>query len=239
MSWRNAYAARGAYPFFVPGDWREAVRVWDWEARTGRPVADWPEEAPGASTNVVTPAMVLAGYAQGAFPWGDAPDVIPWWSPDPRAVLFPETFHISRRLRRKLRTGRFVRTRDLAFAAVVRACAFVPRRGQEGTWITEPLRELYDALFAAGYGHSFEVWEEGRLVGGLFGVRLGRAFFAESMFSLVPDASKMAMVEMVGAARREGWRFVDCQILTSHLARMGAVAVSRAEYLALLRAALS
>ncbi len=239
MSWRAALAAQGAYPFTAPANWREARRAWDWEARTGRSVAAWPEDAPGALTRAITPAMMLAGYAQGVFPWGDAPLPVPWWSPGLRGVLLPGRFHVSRRLRRRLRSGRFAFTRDLAFEAVVRACALVPRRGEEGTWITEPMRELYDALFAAGYGRSFEVWAAGRLVGGLFGVRLGRAFFAESMFSLVPDGSKMAMAAMMEAAQREGWAFVDCQLLTPHLARMGAVAVPRADYLALLRAALS
>ncbi len=239
MSWRETFAALGAYPFVVPSDWRQARRLWDWQARSKKPVAMWPKDAPGACTRVITPAMMLSGYAQGVFPWGDAPDFVPWWSPDPRGVLFPNALHISHRLRRRLRSARFVRTRDLAFAAVVRACAFVPRRGQMGTWITAPLREIYDALFAAGFGHSFEVWEEGKLVGGLFGVRLGRVFFAESMFSLVPDASKMAMVAMVEAAKEEGWQFIDCQILTPHLARMGAVAIPRAEYLTLLQKALS
>lgn len=217
----------------MPLDWREAVQRWNFGD-----VRQWPRDAPGAISHHVLPEMLLAGYAQGVFPWYEETSAPLWWSPDPRAVLFPEHFHRSRRLMRRLRSGRFRFTHNLAFEAVVRCAAQVPRKGQQGTWITAEMQQAYMALHEAGWGMSFEVWEQGKLVGGLFGVRLGAAFFAESMFSLVSDGSKMAMAHMMNMAQSQRWQFVDCQFLTPHLARLGAVAIPRARYLAQLQRAL-
>lgn len=174
----------------------------------------------------LSPERLLAAYRRGVFPWFSAGEPILWWSPDPRAVLYPHAVHVSRSLRKVLRQGRFTITRDTAFDAVARACAG-PRAGQRGTWITPEMRNAYGRLHRFGLAHSLEVWRNGALVGGLYGVALGGVFFGESMFSHATDASKAALVTLAGM----GFRLIDCQVPSAHLARMGAVEIPRARFL--------
>ncbi|HKJ77270.1 MAG TPA: leucyl/phenylalanyl-tRNA--protein transferase [Gammaproteobacteria bacterium] len=181
----------------------------------------------------LTPRRLLNAYRLGIFPWYSAGQPILWWTPDPRAVLFPERLHVSRSLRKALRRGTLTATLDTAFDAVVAACA-EPRPDQDGTWITEEMRAAYGELHRLGHAHSAEAWHEGRLVGGLYGVAIGRVFFGESMFTRHTDASKVAFVRLV--RQLEAWRFglVDCQMYSGHLARFGAEEIPRARFMALL-----
>lgn len=182
----------------------------------------------------LSPARLELAYRSGIFPWYEEGQPILWWSPDPRGVLFPDGLHVSRSLRKLLRQRPFEVSFDRDFAAVVAACAG-PRRGASGTWITAAMREAYTHLFAAGLGHSVEVWQGQRLVGGLYGIAIGRVFFAESMFSHVTDASKVALVHLALHLAAWGFPLIDTQLLNPHLERMGAVALPRVQYLALLR----
>lgn len=183
----------------------------------------------------LAPPRLLDAYARGIFPWFGDGDPLLWWSPDPRMVLWLGELHISRSLRRTLRSGRYRVTLDQAFAAVVAGCA-EPREEEGGTWITPEMVEAYGTLAALGHAHSVEVWSrDGALAGGLYGVALGRMFFGESMFSRRPDASKVALASL--AAQLEGWGFelLDCQMSTAHLASLGAREIPRAEFLRHLR----
>ncbi len=182
---------------------------------------------------------LLKAYAAGIFPWYSPGDPILWWSPDPRAVLFPDEFHLSRRNRRYLDKSGFRLTRDRVFAELVKACAETPRRHEKGTWITPEMVAAYVDLHRAGYAHSFETWRDGRLVGGLYGVSLGRCFFGESMFSIVDHASKAALAELVAFCLRHRFHFIDNQFLTPHLAAFGVREISRREYLRRLERALA
>lgn len=176
-------------------------------------------------------ARLLDAYSRGIFPWFGEDDPVLWWSPDPRMVLVLDELRVSRSLRRTLRAGRFSVTLDSAFAAVMEGCAG-PRAGQDGTWITEDMLDAYTALAARGVAHSVEVWREGALVGGLYGVAVGRMFFGESMFSREADASKVALVTLVRQIRRWGFELIDCQMATGHLASLGAREIPRPDFLA-------
>jgi leucyl/phenylalanyl-tRNA--protein transferase len=179
----------------------------------------------------LTVPWLLAAYRSGAFPWyDDDRGPILWWSPDPRAVLFPAEVRVSRRLARKLRTGAFVVTLDRAFNAVLRACA-APRPHASGTWITPRMRRAYQHLHRAGYAHSCEVWQDDELVGGVYGVSLGEMFFGESMFFREPDASKIALVSLVRQIERWGFCLLDCQVMNPHLKSLGAREIARTEFL--------
>jgi len=175
---------------------------------------------------------LVAAYARGIFPWFGPDEPILWWSPDPRFVLLPQDLHVGRSLRKTLRRGRYEVRFDHDFRGVLEGCARVPRPGQDGTWITDSMREAYTRLFEAGYAHSVEAYEDGRLVGGLYGVAMGRVFFGESMFARAPDASKVAFVVGLAWMRRQGLALVDCQLPTAHLARFGAKPVPRTVFLA-------
>ncbi len=195
----------------------------------------WELLRPGHSAYVLggdlAPATVLAAYAAGFFPWPRSPEEeVVWCSPDPRAVLPVETFTVPRRLGRTLRQGRFRVTVDAAFEAVIRGCAERP----EGTWITPQVVEGYCALHRLGWAHSFEVWHDGELAGGLYGVAYGAMFGAESMFSRVRDASKVAVAAMVQHCRALGVELVDIQVLNDHTARLGGIEIPRDVYLELL-----
>lgn len=172
---------------------------------------------------------LVDAYSKGCFPWYSEGEPVLWWSPDPRMVLVPAQLHVSRSLARRMRRGDITITADLAFADVMAGCA-EPRDDQGGTWITGEMMSAYLALHAAGHAHSIEAWQDGLLVGGLYGVALGRAFFGESMFTRVPDASKIALVTLV--AQLQGWGFgvVDCQMKTEHLSRFGAREIPRAAF---------
>lgn len=176
------------------------------------------------------PATLLDAYGKGVFPWYQEAPIL-WFSPDPRMVLLPEELRVSRSLRRVLNKDLFEVRFDTAFELVIAACAAVPRPGQSGTWINTDMVRAYGELHRRGYAHSCESWRDGRLVGGLYGVSLGGAFFGESMFSLQPEASKVAFVRL--SERLSGWSFtlVDCQIHTDHLARFGARELPRGEFL--------
>jgi len=187
----------------------------------------------------LSPERLVAAYAAGIFPWYADDQPILWWSPDPRLVLRPGWLHLSRSLERALRRGTFEVRADTAFAEVIRRCAAVHRPGQRGTWIVPAMVEAYLRLHQLGLAHSFEAWEEGRLVGGLYGVSLGGAFFGESMFAERPDASKVAFARAVAWLTGQGIDLVDCQVRTEHLARFGAREVPRAAFLADLAAALT
>ena len=183
----------------------------------------------------LSPRRLLAAYAQGIFPWfNDADGPILWWSPDPRAVIMPDALKISRSLRRRLARGDLRVTFDCAFGDVVDGCAG-PRDGAGGTWITPSMRGAYRELHRLGYAHSAESWLGDQLVGGLYGISLGRMFFGESMFARVSDASKVAFARL--AARLAQWQFeiIDCQVMNPHLHSLGAFDVSRSEFLARLR----
>jgi leucyl/phenylalanyl-tRNA--protein transferase len=177
---------------------------------------------------------LLQAYERGIFPWFGEGDPVLWWSPDPRMVLGTGAIHVSRSLRKTIRSGRFRVTADTAFPLVMAACA-EPRPDQDGTWITRDVYEAYCQLATLGLAHSIEAWEGDTLVGGLYGVAIGRMFFGESMFARRSDASKVALVHGVRQLRRWGFPLIDCQMSTSHLASLGARTVSRAEFLSVVR----
>jgi leucyl/phenylalanyl-tRNA--protein transferase len=182
---------------------------------------------------------LLLAYRMGIFPWYSEGEPILWWSPDPRLILLPNEFHVSRRLDRIIRCGAFTVTMDEAFEPVMRACADAPRPGQRGTWITRTMIRAYRGLHASGYAHSVASWREGTLVGGLYGVSLGRCFFGESMFAHVSDASKVALAALVDQLRAWGFLLIDCQVRTRHLVSLGAREVTRRRFLNLLEKALA
>jgi leucyl/phenylalanyl-tRNA---protein transferase len=181
---------------------------------------------------------LLEAYGQGVFPWYSQGQPVLWWSPDPRMVVFVDEFEPSRSLRKTLRrvhdTGAWTVTLDQSFVQVMQACA-APRGGQDGTWITRDIIKAYHALHQAGHAHSVEVWARGDLIGGLYGVSIGRMFFGESMFTRVSDASKCAYAALIAMLRRLGFTMVDCQQSTGHLASLGAREISRTEFLSRLR----
>jgi leucyl/phenylalanyl-tRNA---protein transferase len=175
---------------------------------------------------------LLEAYRHGIFPWYNEDQPILWWSPDPRTVLFPEKLHISRSLKRSLRPGIFSVTLDTCFEDVVRYCAGPrPQYPEGGTWITPAMAKAYTTLHQQGYAHSVETWQNDRLVGGLYGVAIGGAFFAESMFTKVDDASKVALVFLVRMVHTHGFRIIDCQQSSPHVLRLGAEEISRREYI--------
>ena len=186
-------------------------------------------------TATLDPSLLLQGYAAGIFPMADSRDArdIFWVEPRRRAILPLDKFHCARSLARRLRSGRFSVTHDQAFDAVVRACA-----DRSETWINATIEQATRHLHAAGHAHSIECWHDGELVGGLYGVKLGRAFFGESMFSRAADASKVALAWLVARMKVGHFTLLDCQFITDHLASLGATQVRRADYVALLGAAL-
>lgn len=186
----------------------------------------------------LSPGMLISAYRQGIFPWYADGEPILWWSPDPRFVVFPDSLHIPKSLRKVLRRQRFSYTIDRRFNDVVRSCASVERPHEDGTWITGEMMKAYRRMHEIGFAHSFEAWYDGDLVGGLYGLSFGRAFFGESMFSLHPDASKGAFVLMCRLLFAHGFHFVDAQVYTQHLERLGAIEIPRTEFLDLLSSAL-
>jgi leucyl/phenylalanyl-tRNA--protein transferase len=183
---------------------------------------------------VLSPEILLTAYASGYFPMALDTGEIGWFSPDPRGILPLETFHVSRRLQRLVRQGGFEIRVDRAFREVIAACA----DREDGSWINREILESYCGLHEAGIAHSVEAWRDGTLAGGLYGVSLGGAFFGESMFHRETDASKVALVDLVERLRTRGFRLLDVQWTTAHLARFGAVEIPRREYLRRLRVAL-
>ncbi len=182
----------------------------------------------------LTPERLLAAYGLGIFPWYSDGEPILWWAPSPRCVLPLDTFHLSRRTLRYLRKQQFSLTCNQAFALVIRDCA---RLRSEGTWITNEMIYAYEELHRLGYATSIEVWQGRCLVGGLYGVHIGRAFFGESMFHTCSEASRQALLGLVTLLKQRGTVLLDCQQETEHMARMGAIMISRSEFTELLRVA--
>jgi len=176
---------------------------------------------------------LLHAYRRGIFPWYGPGQPILWWSPDPRLVLFPEKLHISRSLAKTLRQNKFSVTLDTAFSDVITACAQT-RPAQSGTWITPEMQAAFIKLHHEGHAHSAECWFDGKLAGGLYGVAIGTIFFGESMFTEVTDASKVAFVALVRQLERWGYRLIDCQVHTEHLAKLGASRIPRKDFTAVL-----
>jgi leucyl/phenylalanyl-tRNA--protein transferase len=200
------------------------------------PVENALREPPGllAAGGDLRPARLLAAYERGVFPWYASQQPILWWSPDPRMVLFPEEFICSRSLAKTLRNGPYVTRVDTEFGAIIRGCA-APRRSGPDTWLNPDMIASYEQLHRLGFGHSVETYEDGQLVGGLYGIQLGGIFFGESMFSLRRDASKVALARLIEECHARDIRVVDCQVASAHLASLGAREVSRGQFAALLR----
>jgi leucyl/phenylalanyl-tRNA--protein transferase len=186
-----------------------------------------------------SPERLVLAYSQGIFPWPHAGLPLLWFSPDPRFVIDLDSVHVGRSLRKRVRAGEYEIRTDTAFEQTLEQCASVARPGQDGTWINDDIRSGFLALHRMGLAHSIEAWKDGALVGGLYGVALGRSFCGESMFSLASDASKVATVAMLGNLRHWGFHFVDCQVYTDHLARFGAQQWRRARFLQALRRAIA
>ena len=178
------------------------------------------------------PERLLEAYRRGIFPWYNDDQPILWWSPDPRAVLFPDKLHVSRSLKRRLRPDVFTVTLDTSFRNIMEGCAEArPQYPEGGTWITDAMLNAYTCLHELGYAHSVETWQNGRLVGGLYGVAIGRAFFAESMFTRVDDASKVALVRLVKQLQAWNFHLIDCQQFSPHVSRFGAEEIPRADFI--------
>ena len=186
----------------------------------------------------LVPEILLSAYSQGIFPWFDDDQPILWWSPDPRMVIELDAFEPYRSLRKLLRRGGFTFSLDTSFAQVIQSCA-APRNDDAGTWITGEMQNAYTALHDLGFAHSVEVWQDGVLVGGLYGVAIGKQFFCESMFSKVSNALKAALSTLAKQLRRWDFALVDCQIANPHLESLGAVEIARSDFLNRIAAACS
>jgi leucyl/phenylalanyl-tRNA--protein transferase len=185
----------------------------------------------------LSPERLLEAYRRGIFPWFSAGQPILWWSPDPRTVLYPYELKVSRSLAKTLRNRGYEASIDRAFVDVLGHCADRALR-PEGTWITPQMQEAYRRLHELGFAHSVEIWDAGELVGGLYGVALGKAFFGESMFSTARDASKVALCALVASLRERGYQFIDCQVASEHLASLGARSVPRTGFVRALASAI-
>ena len=179
---------------------------------------------------------LLFAYNSGIFPWFEDDQPILWWSPDPRMVLFPEKFKVSKSLRKTLKSEKFKITFNQNFGEVIKNCASVPRKGQVGTWITQEMQEAYIAMHKAGHAVSIEVWEDAKLIGGLYGIELPqkKVFCGESMFSLASDASKVAFYYLSEYVKAKNYKFVDCQLYNEHLESLGAEEIYRKKFLEIL-----
>ena len=193
-----------------------------------------PADFPLAFGGDLSPERLLFAYSLGIFPWYSEGEPIMWWSPDPRMVLFPQDLKISRSLKKVLRNKKFKVSFDRDFKSVIRMCASIKRKSQKGTWITPEMINAYIRLHELGYAHSVEVYLNGELVGGLYGVSIGRTFFGESMFHAVSNASKVGFVNLVERLKIWDFDMIDCQQSTPHMARFGAVEISRKKFLDIL-----
>lgn len=178
---------------------------------------------------------LLLAYKNGIFPWFNDDALILWWSPNPRMVLFPEKVKISKSMRKIIASNRFKLTKNKCFGTVLEKCASVKRKGQEGTWITPKMKAAYNELHREGYAQSYEVWEKGELVGGLYGTDLGDVFCGESMFSTVSNASKFAFIQLAEKLQKQNYRLIDCQVPTDHLKSLGAEPIPRKKFMDLLQ----
>lgn len=187
----------------------------------------------------LSPERLVSAYESGIFPWYEEGQPILWWSPPKRMVLYPDQFKVSKSLKQSIRNKGFSWTVDTAFEEIIERCATVERKDQDSTWITDAMNRAYVRLHTLGFAHSFEAWQAGKLVGGLYGVSLGRVFFGESMFSTVSDASKYAFYQLCQFVLKHDISFIDCQLYTDHLASLGAVEIDRNQYMELLQEALA
>lgn len=178
----------------------------------------------------LSPERLQLAYRSGIFPWYEG-NVILWWCPDPRFVLFPEELKVSKSMKALLKKEAFSFTINKAFAGVIHHCQEIERPGQDGTWITEEVEKAYIKLHGLGLAHSAEVWKNGHLAGGLYGIRMGKVFFGESMFSLESNASKYAFISYVQALKKEGVQLIDCQVYTEHLESLGARMIGRRDFI--------
>jgi leucyl/phenylalanyl-tRNA--protein transferase len=201
------------------------------------PEETWEDDIVGVGGNL-SPGLLISAYSQGVFPWFNEGEDILWWSLDPRFVLYPENLRISRSMKKVLKSGKFRVTLDCAFKDVMTGCGKVPRKDQDGTWISGDMLKAYSTLHELGFAHSVEVWEDESLVGGLYGVSLGRAFFGESMFAIKANASKTGFIALSSFLEEKGFSFIDCQQHTEHLGSLGACDVPRSRFLKELRMAL-
>jgi len=183
-----------------------------------------------AAGGCLSTTRLYNAYRHGCFPWYNDDDPILWWSPNPRALLWLSQLHISRSLQKTLRKHPYRLSLDTAFANVIHQCATIRRQGNPGTWITQDMQHAYCQLHHAGFAHSIELWAGEKLVGGLYGVSLGKAFFGESMFSYVPNASKIALVILAHQLQRWQFHFIDCQLSSPHLSQLGASNISRVDF---------
>jgi leucyl/phenylalanyl-tRNA--protein transferase len=186
----------------------------------------------------LNPNRLLTAYRNGIFPWFSPDDPILWWSPNPRLVLYPNEFKESKSLRRVIRNRGYEVKLDTNFEAVITYCGKVPRAGQVGTWLTKEMKEAYIELYHMGFAHSVETYYEGKLVGGFYGISMGKVFFGESMFALMPDASKVALSFLSRLLVEYGFDFIDCQVETPHLVSLGARLIDRDTFLDQLEASL-
>ena len=202
------------------------------------PIESAPPELDGliAVGGTLLPDRLLDAYRRGLFPWGTVEGQPLWFSPDPRMVLFPQEFRLTRSLRKTLRNAPFEVAFDRNFAGTIRACSDMPRPGQNGTWISDDMIDAYVRLHELGWAHSVETYVEGELVGGLYGLAIGRMFYGESMFSRRTDASKFAFAHLVRLLISRGIEMIDCQMRTDHLASLGGREIARADFLGRLRA---
>lgn len=188
-----------------------------------------------AISETLTLDMLRKAYPLGIFPWYNEGEWVHWWCPNPRFVLFPDELKVSKSMRQILNSGKFRITRNTAFEEVIKACATVTRKNQTGTWLTKELQANLIQLHKEGWAISCEVWQEGALVGGLYGILLGKVFFGESMFSRVSNASKAGFIQLVGELKHNGILLIDCQVYTEHLASLGAKEIARVDFLQILR----
>ena len=179
----------------------------------------------------LSPQRLLLAYENGIFPWFSKDEPLLWWSPDPRLVLLPKDIKISKSLNKKIKKNIYSITVDTAFEQTIRSCAKPRKDKQEGTWLVDEMVDSYIKLHTLGYAHSIETWRENKLVGGLYGVCLGRSFFGESMFSFESDASKIALVALSNHLKKQDFDLIDCQVTTDHLLSMGAMEISRNSFL--------
>lgn len=183
----------------------------------------------------LTEDWLLMAYQNGIFPWFSEGDPIMWWSPNPRFILRPEKIKVSKSMRPFLNSEQYSFKLDSDFEQVIEECSSIPRQGQNGTWITTHMKNAYIALHRIGMAHSAEIWKDDQLIGGLYGVSIGRMFFGESMFSKKPNASKLALIKLCKWLSKHGFKIIDCQVYSEHLERMGAEYISREFFVELLR----
>lgn len=178
----------------------------------------------------LSPERLLSAYKKGIFPWFSDDQPILWWTPSPRAVLKPENIHISKSLKKRIKRDDFKITADQAFDEVMFNCAHIERHNQDGTWITDDMLFAYQQLYLKGHAHSLEVWQDEKLVGGLYGIAIGKVFFGESMFSHATDASKLAFVALAQRCQAWGFAIIDCQVTNPHLLSMGVTEIEREQF---------